>query len=186
LKGYSLFLQKLVQILVRPHEQHILPMDPHIEGATQSTNDADQCKDEQLLGIERKVHGEIGGEQGFQRVRFLEPHGQQTEHGSTTDGGEEAAPIVPHRKVGGGYFNAEQYACERENERWCKVSQKNERREKENLPPTGAAKQAPTPTAHAAANISEFRDSFSKILWNDVTNLLNNCATILAICTKGP
>lgn len=30
-----------------------------------------------------------------------------------------------------------------------------------NLPPTGAAKQAPTPTAQAAANISELRDSFS-------------------------
>lgn len=29
------------------------------------------------------------------------------------------------------------------------------------LPPMGAAKEHATPTAHAAANISEFRDSFS-------------------------
>jgi len=53
-------------------------------------------------------------------------------------------------------------------------------------PPMGAAKQLPTPTAHAAANISVFRDSFWYIPWKDVTNFDSNVADMDAMCTKGP
>lgn len=43
-----------------------------------------------------------------------------------------------------------------------------------------------TPTAHAAASISVFLDSFSKMPWKEVINLLSSWATIDAIWTKGP
>ena len=50
----------------------------------------------------------------------------------------------------------------------------------------GAANVQATPVAAAAANISLFRDSFSYIPLNELTHLLSNVATILAMCTNGP
>jgi len=142
-----------------------------------------QCEDKQLLGIEGKLGGEVREEQGPNGIRILEPNGQKSEDSGATNGGEEATPVVAHRKVGGGDLYAEEHTF------GVGEGQKLRSRTKliiDYLPPTGAAKQAPTPTAQAAASISEFRDSFSYMPWNDVTSLLNNCATILAICTKGP
>lgn len=71
----------------------------------------DQCEDEQLLRIEGEFGGEVGEEQGSHSVRILEPHGQQAEDCCTADRGKEAAPVVAHRKVCGGYLNAEEDAC---------------------------------------------------------------------------
>lgn len=54
------------------------------------------------------------------------------------------------------------------------------------VPPIGAAKHEATPTAQAAASISQLRDSLSYIPLKLVTNLLKRVAIILAICTEGP
>lgn len=53
-------------------------------------------------------------------------------------------------------------------------------------PPIGAPKQLATPTAHAAASISVFRDSFSQIPLNEVITFVKSVAVMLAMCTNGP
>lgn len=46
------------------------------------------------------------------RTGFVEPDGQQSEHRGAAYGGEETSPVVPHREVHGGYFDAEQHAAD--------------------------------------------------------------------------
>lgn len=46
------------------------------------------------------------------RTSFVEPDGQQSEHGRAADGREETSPVVPHREVHGGHFDAEQHAAD--------------------------------------------------------------------------
>lgn len=46
------------------------------------------------------------------RTRFIEPDGQQSEYRGATDGREKAPPVVPDRKVHGGYFDAEEDAAD--------------------------------------------------------------------------
>lgn len=53
-------------------------------------------------------------------------------------------------------------------------------------PPTGALKVHATPTAQAAANISDFRHSFAKAPSKFDATWLNKLPQIEAICTKGP
>lgn len=120
-----------------------------------------QSKHEQLLRIEWEIRRKIGRENGCHRINFLEPNCQQTKNSRTADGSKKAAPIVAHGKVRCCYFDTEQDTCEAmvlfsslnrlANHKWTG----------QDLPPTGAAKQDATPTAHAAANISQCRDSFS-------------------------
>lgn len=105
------------------------------------------------------------------------PDRQDPEDEGTEGGSKEAPPVVPHRKEGGSDLNAEQDTCEGPGrvplEAWARP-QDSEPDEKGKggevkgraggwtgrLPPIGAAKQQPTPTAQAAASISVFRDSF--------------------------
>lgn len=46
------------------------------------------------------------------RTSFIEPDGQQPEYRGATDGREKAPPVVPDRKVHGGYFDAEEDAAD--------------------------------------------------------------------------
>jgi len=68
-----------------------------------------QGEDKQLLGIEGKLGGEVREEQGPNGIRILEPNGQKSEDSGATNGGEEATPVVAHRKVGGGDLYAEEH-----------------------------------------------------------------------------
>ena len=53
-------------------------------------------------------------------------------------------------------------------------------------PPIGEAKQQATPTAQAAASISECLDSLVYMPWKVVTILVKHVATIEAMWTNGP
>lgn len=88
-------------------------MQPNIEGAQQPAADANQSEDEELLRIEGKVHGEVGGEHRRDGLLALEPDRQQTKHCGAANRGEETAPVVPHRKVHRGDLDAEEYATDR-------------------------------------------------------------------------
>lgn len=76
-----------------------------------SKHSPDQCENEQLLRIEGEFGGEVGEEQCSHSVRILEPHGKQAKDCGTADRRKEATPVVAHRKVCGGYLNAEEDAC---------------------------------------------------------------------------
>lgn len=88
-------------------------MQPHVERPHQSTGDPDECENEEFLGIERKLHGEVGDEHRGYGLLSLEPNSEQTEHRGATDGREESSPVVSHREVDGRYLDAEEYAADR-------------------------------------------------------------------------
>ena len=51
-------------------------MQPHVERSAQTASHTDQREHEQFLGIEGKVHGEVGDEHGGDGLLALEPDGQ--------------------------------------------------------------------------------------------------------------
>lgn len=50
------------------------------------------------------------------RTGFVEPYGQQSEHGRATDCRKETSPVVSHCEVHGCYFDAEEHTAYRSSE----------------------------------------------------------------------
>lgn len=107
-ENHSLFLQEAVHTLVLPHEDHVLSVQPNIESTTQTAANADQGKHEQLLRIEREVHGEIRREHRGDRFLPLEPDREQSKHRGAAHCSEESSPIISYGEVNRGYFDAEE------------------------------------------------------------------------------
>lgn len=88
-------------------------MQPNVECAQQPAANADQSENEELLRIEGKVHGKVGGEHRRDGLLALEPNRQQTKHRGAANRGEETAPVVPHCEIHRGDLDAEEYATDR-------------------------------------------------------------------------
>lgn len=135
-------------------------MNPHIGSSTETRNNANHCECNQLLWIVRKFHCETCKEHGCQCVGFLKPHGKKSEKCCTTNSSKETTPIISHCKICGSYFYTEEDASNRSCKTRCNLKVIHIRKLLHNLMKLNFWL---TPTAHAAASISVFRDSFSKI-----------------------
>jgi hypothetical protein len=109
---HSLLLQEPVDHLAVAHEHDVLAVDPDVERSPQPAQRPHQCEHEELLRVEGEVHVEARLEVGRDGVGAVEPHRQQPEDGGAADGGEEPAPVVPHREVHRRYLDAEEDAAD--------------------------------------------------------------------------
>lgn len=91
-------------------------MQPDIKSTAQAAANADQSEHEELLGIEREVHGEVCREHRGDSFLSLKPDREQPKHCGAADSREESSPVITNGEVHGGDLDAEENSTDRRGE----------------------------------------------------------------------